>query len=286
MLFYKSFPFFSYLSHTQTPRNQMPKQKGIIKIHGALNGTSYYPLKGEYISRVANGPSKEQIQTDSTYAHIKASQLEFGMASRLSKALRTGILDTAKEFQDPKMASRLTKACYNIIKEGSGSIGKREANLANNPQDLIGFQLNKKQTLDQIYTVTPVVTSYKSRRFITVSIPKSSEIHLKKKPKTATHFQLTVALSVVSNYKCRPEQKTYRPVAPKHNSFGITRTTEPLLCKIEHTNLQIHLETPVKTAVSTNASLVVWFGIQFLKQEGPSFYILKSNKVMQCIHLL
>ncbi|WP_452230005.1 hypothetical protein [Lacinutrix sp. MEBiC02404] len=264
----------------------MPKQKGIILIHGKLNGKSYYPLKGIYISRTANGPSKERIQTDPAFAQLKARNLEFGMASRWSKAIRTGVLETVKDFQDPKMASRLTGVCYQIIKEGSGAIGKREANLTNKPQALIGFQLNPKKNLDQVYTATPIVTSHKNRRVITISIPESSQSHLANKPKTATHFQLTAALSMVSQYKCRPNQKAYRPVAPKQNAIGISQKTEPLLCKIEHTNLQIQLKTPVKREVSSNISLVVWFGIQFLKQEGSQIHRLKNMQVMQCIHLL
>ncbi|MCX7548102.1 hypothetical protein OS188_09070 [Xanthomarina sp. F1114] len=264
----------------------MAKQKGLIKIHGTLNGISYYPLGGQYISRIATGPSKERIQTDPAYAKVRANNLEFGMASRLSKAIRTGILETAKEFQDSTMASRLTGVCYKIIKEGSGSPGKREASLTNNPKALKGFQLNQKQSFEQIYTAKPIVTSHKNRRIITLSIPKSSKIHLEKKPKTATHFQLIAALSLVSNYKCRPNQKSYRPVAPKHNGLGITQKSEPLLCKIEHTNLQIQLKTPVKTAVSKHATLIVWFGIQFLKQEKKQFHLLKNRQVMHCITLL
>ncbi|HLV14823.1 MAG TPA: hypothetical protein VKY41_06565 [Xanthomarina sp.] len=264
----------------------MPKQKGIIKIHGTLNGITYYPLNGKYLSRVASGPSKKRILTDPAYAHIKANNQEFGMASKWSKAIRTGILKTAKDFQDTTMASRLTGVCYKIIKEGSGTHGKRDAILTNYPQALIGFQLHNQRKLEQIYTPIPGVTSHKNRRFITITIPKSSEIHLLKKPKTATHFQLTAALSMVSNYKCRPDHKAYKPVAAKQNALGISQNTEPLLCKIEHTNLQIQLKTPVKRQVSTHVSLVVWFGFQYLKQEGSNWYSYKNTRIMQCINLL
>src|SRR5690554_6495119 len=264
----------------------MPKQTGIIKLKGTLNGVCYYPLKGVYIKRKATGPSKERILTDLVFAKVRTNNLEFGLASRLSKAIRTGILETTKQFQDPTMASRLTSICHKIIQEGSGTPGKREVNLANNPKALIGFKLNNKHALDTIYTAKPIITSKKNRRIITLNIPESSKKNLKKIPKTATHFQLIAALSVVSGYKCRPNQKAYRPITPKHNALGTTQKTQPLLCKIEHKNLQLTLETPVKTAVSKHASLVVWFGIQFIKQEGKQYYSLKNNKVMQCVTLL
>lgn len=264
----------------------MPKQTGIIKLKGTLNGVCYYPLKGMYIKRKATGPSKERILTDPAFAKVRTNNLEFGLASRLSKAIRTGILETTKQFQDPTMASRLTSICHKIIQEGSGTPGKREVNLANNPKALIGFKLNNKHALDTIYSAKPIITSHKNRQIITLSIPKSSKCHLKRIPKSATHFQLIAALSVVSNYKCRPNQKTYRPVTPKHNALGTTQKTQPLVCKIEHDNLQFKLETPVKSAVSKHASLVVWFGIQFLKQANTRFCPLKTRQVMQCVNLL
>ncbi|GGG46076.1 hypothetical protein [Bizionia arctica] len=77
----------------------MAKQKGIIWLQGKLNGKSYYLLKGECISL---------------------------MASSVSKAIRTGFLETAKDFQDTKMPSHLTVAYYQIIQEGSGPSLKRE----------------------------------------------------------------------------------------------------------------------------------------------------------------
>ncbi|MFV0572903.1 MAG: hypothetical protein ACK5M1_10805 [Xanthomarina gelatinilytica] len=81
-------------------------------------------------------------------------------------------METTKQFQDPTMSSRLTGTCYNIIQEGSGIPGKREANLANNPQALIGFKFNKKLALDNIYTAKPIITSKKNRRIITLNIPE------------------------------------------------------------------------------------------------------------------
>jgi hypothetical protein len=264
----------------------MPKQKGPIKLKGTLNGICYYSLKGVYISRVAKGPSRERINTDPAFAKIKANNLEFGMGSKLSKAIRTGFLETTKQFQDTYMASRLSGVCRNIIQKGSGPLGKREAHIGNNPQALIGFQLNKQLVFNQIHTAKPVVTSHNNRRLITVTIPKSKVTHLHKQPKNATHFQLTCALSLVSNYQCQPDEETYKPVIPKQNALGISQQTPPLLCKIEHTNLQIQLQTPVTTELQTNVSITVWLGIQYLKLNESTVYTYKNVKAMQCIAIL
>src|SRR5690606_758169 len=156
---------------------------------GTLNGVCYYPLKGVYIKRKATGPSKERILTDPAFAKVRTNNLEFGLASRLSKAIRTGILETTKQFQDPTMASRLTGTCYNIIQDGSRIPGKRDANQANNPKFLICFKLKHKHALNNIYTAKAIITSKKNRRIITHNIQESCKKNLKKIPKTATHFQ-------------------------------------------------------------------------------------------------
>ena len=41
----------------------MPKQKGLIKFTGTLNGMCYYVLNGQYIVRKAAGPSKERSRS-------------------------------------------------------------------------------------------------------------------------------------------------------------------------------------------------------------------------------
>ncbi|PWK19859.1 hypothetical protein [Xanthomarina spongicola] len=184
------------------------------------------------------------------------------------------------------MASRLSGVCRKIIQKGSGTLGEREAYIGNNPQALIGFQLNKQVVFNQVYTAKTIVTSHNNRRIITINIPKSSVFHLKKQPKNATHFQLIGALSLVSKYKYSPNKKTYHPMSLKQNALGISKNTEPLLCKIEHTNLQIQLQTPVTTQLQSNVSITVWLGIQYLKLEGLEYYTYKSHKAMQCIGLL
>ena len=264
----------------------MPKQKGVIKIKGTLNGICYYSLKGEHLLRKAAGPSMERIQTDPAFANLKSNMQEFGAASKLSKAIRTGFFEIAMQFKDSHMASRLSGLCRKIIQKGNGSPGQRDASLANDPKAFIGFQLNKNTMFHQVYKANPIVTSSENRDVITISILESNTAHLNKRPKKATHFQLTSALSLVSKYKCYSNKKAYYPVALKQNALGISQKTGPLACNIEHKNLQIQLKTPVTSKLSSNIDITVWLGIQYLKQEGSQFHALETYKAMQCIALL
>ncbi len=264
----------------------MPKQKGLIKFTGTLNGMCYYMLNGQYIVRKAAGPSKERINNDPAFANVKSNNQEFAAASKLSKAIRQGLGNTAKQFKDTYMASRLTGACRKIMQKGRGNLGQREANLHNAPTALIGFQLNKNIPLHYIYSAKPKVTANSNRTIITISIPNSSKNHLKQIPKNATHYQLTAALSIVSAYEWQPNTNAYTAVNPEQNAIGITTQTQPILCKIPQTNLNLQLQIPNSTNIPSTAAITVWLGITYLKEQNNTHTAYKTPKAMQCIAII
>lgn len=261
----------------------MPKQKGIIQLKGTLDGICYYQLNGKYISRKAVGPSKERINNDPAFKNVKSNNQEFGAASMLSKAIRTGLAANAVNFKDTYMASRLSGLCRKIIQKGRGNLGQREANLHNNPKALIGFQLNKEKPFNQIYTVIPLITYNTSNNRITILIPKSTNNNLIKRPKSATHFQLTAALSIVSNYHWKPIVNAYKPIHPKQNGLGITQQTQPLDANIDHTQLKIQLHIPTTNPINPNTAITVWLGITYLEKQNNQYISFKTGQSMQCI---
>ena len=69
---------------------------------------TYYFLNGEYIARRSNPPTKDQIYNDPRFAPVRANTKEFGGASVLSKAIRTGLGENERMFKDIRFASRLS----------------------------------------------------------------------------------------------------------------------------------------------------------------------------------
>ena len=264
----------------------MPKQKGIFKVTGTINGICYYKLNGEFISRKAVGPSKERITNDPAFAQIKSNNQEFGMASILSKAIRQGLPDFALQLKDTYMASRMSGVCRKIIQKGSGPQGEREANLHNCPEALIGFELNKHQPFSEAYLATPKTSANPERSSITISIVKSGPKQLAKPPKKAIHFQLNVALSMVSNYHWHPETLNYQPEYPTFNGLGTAQYTQPLDCNITHSNLNIQLQTPSTAELPTDVALSVWLGISYVHYHQNDYHPLPIPQAMQCIAVL
>ena len=262
----------------------MARQKGIIKLKGTLQGFCHYKLNGRHIVRKASGPSRERINTDPAFANVKANNQEFAGAVLLSKAIRIGLGEVAVKFKDPYMASRLTGTCRSVIQQGNGVLGKREANLLNLPNKLIGFELNKSQPFKQIYTATTKVECSTDRTEITINIPQSIEASVNRKPKNALHFKLTGAISCVSVYQWQKNTPGYCPLYPKRDGLGKVSCSKPLQINKEHQNIQIKLQ--MLDPMPPYLAITVWLGITFGKTIENNFKPMETSKAMQCIAIL
>ena len=184
------------------------------------------------------------------------------------------------------MTSRLSGRCRAIIKKGSGALGERDANLCNAPSELIGFQLHKAKPFSDIYTAKTSMAIDATRTNIHLQIAHSAEYHLNKKPKSATHFRLTAAISIVSIYRWEQESKAYRPVNPNQNGLGASMQSIPLECHVEHYNIQINLQNPMPSNLSEEVAITVWLGIQYGHNSANGFIPLKTAQAMECIGVL
>ncbi len=258
-------------------------KSSIIKIIGSIKGVTFYYLNGKHISRKSSPPTKDQIYNDPRFATVRANNKEFGGASSCSKAICTGLQENVKTFKDSRLTSRLTGICRKIIQKGRGRPGQREANLFNHNQALLGFQLNKMQIFNQLYTAKPTISIDQDRTSINVKIAKSTKENLMKYPKSATHFQLIAAISIVSVHTWNEETKKYQPVYPESNALGASVVTIPLLCKIEHQNISLQINTPI-ASIPQEVAITVWIGISFRKmEENHQLIKLESTKAMECI---
>lgn len=277
----------------------MAKIKSIMKLVGTIKGITYYFLNGKPVSRESNPPTKDQINNDPRFATVKANTKEFGGASVLSKAIRTGLGENEKLFKDSRFTSRLTGACRKIIQKGGGNPGEREAHLANMPEALKGFQLQKHQIFNRIFPATPIITTDENQQLITISIPNVNLASKKEISSDTTHFKLIAAISTVATHKWDKKGQKYKPTQPKTNSLGAMSSTQPLLCKSEHQKIILAVANPTKKgpfqfpkikflsrAVSNRISLTIWLGITFGSIEGTTYKIEQNPRAMECIAVL
>src|SRR6478672_7043724 len=75
-----------HLSNKNT--NQMPQQKGLIKLRGTMADINFYKTKEGYMAREKATVDKERIATDAKYARTRENMAEFGRAGKAGKVLR------------------------------------------------------------------------------------------------------------------------------------------------------------------------------------------------------
>ena len=262
----------------------MAKQKGIIKIKGTLNGLCYYKLNGVDIVRRAVGPSKERIQNDPAFVKVKGNTQEFAAAVYLAKSIIMGLGPLAKAFKDSYMQSRLTGVCRKIIQKGAGIQGQRDANLLNNAESLIGFQLHKENPLNKRITAAPQITTNAERNIVTITIQKEAYQKMKNLTKKGRQLKFRAAVCWVAPYQWNNTLERYQPLHPEQNGLGfnIESTVEPI--NVKSKNIQLQKNT--KIAPASNMALTVWLGLSLVETTLNKQEVAQLSYGMQCIAVI
>ena len=121
----------------------MSKQKGLIKLVGTIGGVTFYNSDGEYLARMAGGPSKERIQNDPNFVRTRENNVEFGGAAKVGKAFRTALSGVLQTMAGRRLTGQLTKLFKSINLKGIGVRGKRPFTLTANKDMINGLDLKK-----------------------------------------------------------------------------------------------------------------------------------------------
>jgi hypothetical protein len=262
----------------------MAKNHGTLNFTGSIGDRTYYNLKGVGpIIRKKQGPSKADMDNNSNFAVTKQNNKEFGCAATAAKALRMGLGQIAKEFQDTTLSGRLAGKVRAIIQHGEGTTGQRLCNFHRAPGCLIGFPLSVANNFKRTFHAPYQCTVNDQRTAITVHIPNAEDHHHGSKPKYATYFKLTAALSLVSNYRYEDPSSTYLPIVPQQNGIGSNTETQPLQLGKAHNNNELILYIPDSKPLDVNVSATIWLGITYLTKDNLGYQSMQSQKAMECV---
>ena len=148
----------------------MSKQKGLIKLVGNIGGVSFYTSNGEYLARMAGGPTKERIQSDPNFVRTRENNAEFGGAARVGKALRTSLSGVLQNMAGSRLTSQLTRLFKTINLKGSGTRGQRPIVLSANREMLSGLNLDDKLDLASVFSPPYTVTTNADRNEVIFTI--------------------------------------------------------------------------------------------------------------------
>ncbi|TVZ59242.1 hypothetical protein NA63_1769 [Flavobacteriaceae bacterium MAR_2010_105] len=265
----------------------MAKNDGPHNFTGSIGDRTYYNLKGVGpLVRKKRGPSKEEMDANPNFETTKQNNKEFGAAATVAKAIRMGLGQPSKEFQDSTFSGRLAGIIRTVIQYGEGEKGQRQCNLHMAPGRITGFPLSVANSLKRTYTAPYHCTINDQRTAITIHIPETKNYHHTSKPKYATYFKLTAALSLVSHYNYKEQSNTYLPVIPQQNAKGYHTETQAFELDKTYTNNEITLLIPDQKPLDSKVAATIWLGITYHTKNYSDFEDLQAQKAMECIAIL
>ena len=263
----------------------MSKQKGVIKLEGNLGGISFYVSDGQYLARVAGGPSKERIQNDPAFKRTRENNKEFGGSAKAAKALRLSMGGLLQTMAGSRLVSRLTALFKAINLRDTGLRGQRAIKLSANMDIIQNLEFNKKISFSTVFAAPFTASNNVDRNEGTMVIPIFSPDSFINAPSGATHFRLVTALGVISDYEYDAGIKGYVPAVPGQDSLGAV-TYGAMLDLTAPTTVQTLVSALAGAPViDAEATVIQTLGIEFFQRIGTEDYLFAQDNAMKVINV-
>lgn len=243
----------------------MAHQKGTVSIQGTIGNLTFFKSIDGYMVKAKSAIPKDKIMSDPAFARTRENMAEFGNAGKSGKTLRAPFTNLLQSASDPRMVSRLTKTCFDVLKtDTTGKRGKRT--VAKGDLSLFNdFEFNNKSILSSMllapYTLTFTRTSGNLVFDLPVFVPQQGIAA----PSGATHYQVQLAASPI-NFD-----------AKKNKSFQIASDILPW-----DNNAATDLSLTLALPPNSTFPVFVILSLQFFEQLNTDYYALKNGAYNAC----
>lgn len=261
----------------------MAIQDSFIKIKGSLGGLTFYEKDGKSLIKTTSGVSKERIMTDPKYKRTRENMVEFGASAKIGKSFRAGFVSIRKTVGDNTLAGRVTGLMKRINKSGNGVRGQRAFDIVANKQLIEGFEFHKKLKLNSVFFAPYTLPSIDvNRSVIDLTIPDFHTGNFINAPEGATHFQLLLSASVLSNLEYDVNEKEYKFVNPDENEKNaITYSSEISLGGMVGSDINLQVDLGFTSPLPATAGVLVGFGVLFYQEINGQFYLLARDNALR-----
>jgi hypothetical protein len=264
----------------------MVKQISLIKLKGNIGGISFYKSKGMDLARIANGPSKERIATDSSFQRTRENNAEFGGSVMVAKALRIGLSAVLQNKSDSYVAGRLMRIFKEVLNKSTGVRGQRDIRLSANRAMLEGFEFDEQNGFSGQFPVAFSVVPNAARNECVVTTASFLPNGLLKAPSGSTHFRLISVLVVVSDYVYNTVTGHYEPTDATLNQLNTVvysatiaiNATDPVTLTLAGV-----LPGPTPPVITDSVSVVQCLGIEFFQRIGAVDYPLAAGNGLKIV---
>lgn len=262
----------------------MGRQVGLIKIKGNIGGVSFYKSDGQDLARVANGPSKEKILNDPNFVRTRENNSEFGGSASVAKALRLAFAGDVLTMGDNRFSSRLTAFFKDLCNKGTGIRGQRPIELSAHKASLEGLEFNKKLAFGSVFNAPYTITTSASRDQADISTGAFNPLTFVHAPSGATHFKVSMTLSVISDFVYNTATAHYE--ATDADSAKLTKADAGIMMMLNSSTPQtvsLSCTLPGAPTITATQSVVLAMGIDFYQQVGGVDYLLAQGNAMKIV---
>lgn len=254
----------------------MAKESSLIRIKGAVDGFRYYHMKGHeglIVGRVG-GPSASQVKKSPSFARLRENGSEFGQSARISKSIRQAWSVPLMHMGNPRNAGRMNSKVRAVIQlDDEGRRGYRSFRLSKHKGMLTDFQLMPEVPFDMVMKGGIEVKSPDGKRVSVDLKPMVPESDIRK-TKGATHFQISVIVSCVSDYAYDEEKKQWKVL---NEGNGTKAEAKSSYISVEEAFGGESMTIDLPIADTTDATTVVTVSFEFYQKSGSKYYLLRDG---------
>lgn len=263
----------------------MARQTGLLKISGFIDGLVFYERDGKFFVKGAGGADKNKILSSPNFVRTRENMQEFGAAAEIGTSFRRGFAEIIELIRTSPLSGKVTGIMKNINRAGEGLRGARNFEIIKNKQFIEGFELNQKVPLKSVFFASSTLPEVNDERTAVVwTIPAFNAKNFIRPPKEATHAQLVLHTSVLSDYIFDPALSKYRYVHPEVNQASATDYSEVFSLNGD-TEKDILLQTRFGFTgpLPLTAGILVGIGIIFMVAARGRSNLIPGQNAMQVV---
>lgn len=255
---------------------------------GTLDDITFYQSDGQNLVRKKGTLTRERILKDPGFRRTRENMSEFGGAAYVGSQFREGISSLVDKLGDSRVSARVTGIMRKINGAGSGKRGQRSFEMLANKRHLERLEFNRNQSLKSVFRVkydAPVVDA--NRSVVTLTLPEFHTLDDLRYPEGATHYQLVLASTVLSDYEYDVNDQHYVALEPDLVAHSGIQFGEVL--PLEGTTggpTELTVDLGLTEALPDTAALVNLLGIQFFQEADGELYLLEGAQALKIISVV
>lgn len=262
----------------------MARQKGLVKYVGTIGDVRHFKIKGQegFFAGMVGGPTAEQVKTAPEFERTRENMNEFGGCAKAGKSVRTALSGLLTKMADSKVTGRLTSVMKKInLEDGTEARGYRKVEISTQRTYLVGFEFDKKISLNTVFNAPYDVTHTAGRESADFVIAGFNPADLVTAPSGATHFRLINALAVVADFSYNAITGIYEPDDVTNNELNIVEYSAYIPLDAAYSGSTLTATLPGTPTLGTNVTVIQCIGIEFFQEVNGSYYAFSSGNCLR-----